>query len=56
MLTTIMKLSKINKQTNIMFILICDGKWEFQKHVVRTKFDIYVFITIDGSISLMVDY
>ena len=27
----------------------------FQKRVVRTKFDIYVFITITWSISLMVD-
>jgi hypothetical protein len=28
----------------------------FQKRVVRTKFDIYVFVTITGSISLLMDY
>ena len=28
----------------------------FQKRVVRTKFDIYVYITITGSVPLLVDY
>jgi hypothetical protein len=28
----------------------------FQKYVVHTKFDIYIFITITGLISLLVDY
>jgi len=28
----------------------------FQKRVVRTKFDIYVYITITGPITLQVDY
>ena len=28
----------------------------FQKRVVLTKLDIYVFITITGSIHLLVDY
>ena len=28
----------------------------FQTRIVRTKFDIYVFITITGSIPLLVDY
>jgi hypothetical protein len=34
------------------------GTWWrlFQKRVVRTKFDIYNFITIPGSIPLLVDY
>jgi hypothetical protein len=28
----------------------------FQKRVLRTKFDIYIFITITGLIPLLVDY
>ena len=49
---------KQNKQTNKIQSYNYECTWWslFQKRVVRTKFYIYGFITITGSIPLQVDY